>query len=93
MPNRVKLTPTERQRIYDKMTGRCAYCGCKISIKNMQIDHIKPVSRGGGDDADNLFPACRSCNHRKGGSDLESFRRQVEQFHTRTPFVLGTYAA
>jgi len=77
---RRKLTPAERRQIYDKMAGRCAYCGCEISIKNMQVDHIKPVSRGGGDDADNLFPACRSCNHRKGTSSLEHFRHEVEQF-------------
>jgi hypothetical protein len=27
-----------------------------------------------------MHPACRSCNHRKGASSVESFRQQVERF-------------
>lgn len=31
-----------RQEVYDKYDGRCAYCGQKIEIKDMQVDHIIP---------------------------------------------------
>ena len=31
-----------RRKIYDKFGGNCAYCGCEIEIKDMQIDHIIP---------------------------------------------------
>lgn len=29
----------DRQQVYSKCNGRCSYCGCEISIKQMQVDH------------------------------------------------------
>ena len=28
-----------RQIVYDKYNGHCAYCGCELEYKDMQIDH------------------------------------------------------
>jgi len=78
--NRKRLSRQERKRVYDKLGGRCAYCGCKMHIKAMQVDHMKPLANGGRDVESNMYPACRSCNHRKGASSIESFRAQVERF-------------
>jgi hypothetical protein len=65
----------DRQAVYDKYDGHCAYCGCKLeSIKDMQVDHILPQRNGGKNELDNLNPSCRLCNHYKRGNDLESFR-------------------
>ena len=64
----------DRVKILAKYGGRCAYCGCKIGIKDMQIDHIKPKRSGGTDDMENLNPACRLCNHYKRANTLEEFR-------------------
>jgi 5-methylcytosine-specific restriction endonuclease McrA len=37
------LTKAERRElIYRKYKGRCAYCGYKISLEKMTIDHIIP---------------------------------------------------
>ena len=41
----------------------CAKCG---STQNITVDHIKPVSKGGGNEIDNLQFLCWPCNHRKG---------------------------
>jgi len=70
----------ERQRIYNKTNGNCSYCGCHIHTKEMVIDHMEPLANGGADEFENMYPSCRSCNHRKGTSSLESFRAQVERF-------------
>lgn len=32
-----------RQKVYDKCNGHCAYCGCEIEYKDMQVDHIVSV--------------------------------------------------
>jgi len=56
--------------IYEKIksgNAKCAYCG---SIENLEVDHIIPVSKGGGNTLDNLQILCRSCNLNK-GSKLE----------------------
>ena len=74
MSDRRKLTAAERQQIYEKFGGRCAYCGCEITIKDMQADHVVPLHLGGEDDISNLYPACRACNHYKSTYTVERFR-------------------
>jgi hypothetical protein len=41
----------------------CSYCKQEPAT---EIDHIVPISKGGTNDRDNLTPACRKCNTRKG---------------------------
>ncbi len=66
-----------RQIVYAKYGGHCAYCGRKIAYEDMQVDHIHPQHRGGKDDVENLNPACRMCNFRKGTYTLEGFRNEI----------------
>ena len=71
------MNKTIREQVYNKFNGHCAYCGRKIAYKDMQVDHIKPQCNGGTNDFDNLFPACRTCNHYKRAQKLETFRRDI----------------
>ena len=34
----------DREQIFQKFSGKCAYCGHKMKIVDMQIDHIIPKS-------------------------------------------------
>ena len=63
-----------RLQVYKKYDGHCAYCGCEIQYKDMQVDHIQPKRTMGNDDISNLLPTCRLCNHYKRGYVLEQFR-------------------
>jgi 5-methylcytosine-specific restriction endonuclease McrA len=36
----------------------------------LEVDHVIPRSRGGGDDMDNLVTACKDCNRGKGARPL-----------------------
>ena len=45
---------------------QCQYCGCRPGAKNLNVDHVRPRSRGGMDSWDNLVISCRSCNLKKG---------------------------
>lgn len=67
-----------RQQVFDKYNGHCAYCGCEISNK-WQVDHIWPKSDGGSNDISNLNPACCSCNNYKSTHDLEFFRKEIHK--------------
>jgi hypothetical protein len=42
-------------------SGGCVYCGGFAD----EVDHITPVSRGGGNERENLAPACFLCNREK----------------------------
>jgi CRISPR/Cas system Type II protein with McrA/HNH and RuvC-like nuclease domain len=78
---RRKLTKAERIKVYEKTKGHCAYCGCELEIKNLQVDHVVPINgwrEQGTDTLDNMLPACRSCNHYKSRSPLENFRKMLE---------------
>ncbi|OQA82120.1 MAG: HNH endonuclease [bacterium ADurb.Bin236] len=80
MNKRRQLNRRERESVFRKCGGRCAYCGCELSYKEMTVDHVEPLHQGGKDELENMLPACRSCNHRKSSSTVESYRRQVESF-------------
>jgi len=76
----IRLKKKQRMKVYELYGGRCAYCGCGISFKQMQVDHVVPLCNGGTYEDENLLPACRSCNHRKNGESLERYRKSVEDF-------------
>jgi len=46
-------------------TGTCYYCNQKVGFKNLTMDHIIPLSRGGRSTKDNLVPCCKECNTAK----------------------------
>lgn len=71
-----------RETVYAKYGGRCAYCGSKIKITDMQVDHFIPKrgwQENGSDEISNLMPSCRTCNHYKRANPLEVFRRYIAE--------------
>ncbi len=45
--------------------GICHYCGRKVGRKNLTMDHVVPLIRGGKSTKNNLVPACKECNNKK----------------------------
>lgn len=74
---------TKRESIHAKYSGHCSYCGETITLKEMQIDHIVPKLKGGGDELDNLNPACRACNFYKGSETIEQFKEMLSTIPAR----------
>ena len=45
--------------------GVCHYCGLTFAKKDLTMDHIVPVSRGGKSTKGNVVVACKPCNSDK----------------------------
>jgi len=62
------ITPEQREAIRRRYEFRCGYCGVHESEigSELEIDHFRPLSKGGTDDLDNLVYACPACNRIKG---------------------------
>lgn len=58
----VRLT---RQNLMLRDAHQCQYCSRRPPVRDLNIDHVVPRSRGGGDSWENLVTACRPCNLRK----------------------------
>lgn len=73
-----------REQVYKKYNGHCAYCGCELDYKDMQVDHVVAVyGHNGSNDIENLMPTCRMCNFYKSTFSLKGFRKQLETMHER----------
>jgi 5-methylcytosine-specific restriction endonuclease McrA len=82
MTDEPRLTPglkAIREALWGRQTGRCALCGEVMPAARFEvahatlwkklrptIDHVRPVSKGGGSEIDNLQLAHAVCNWRKG---------------------------
>lgn len=70
--NHIPLSVPTRKRIYDRDGNKCVLCGSK---KDLSIDHIKPISKGGSGEDSNLRTLCLSCNSSKKNNDNVSTKR------------------
>lgn len=84
-----------REDVYNKYGGHCAYCGCELDIKDMQVDHIESVylaelkNKEINDSIDNFMPSCRMCNYYKSTYTIEQFREKLTTMlmrNVRLPF-------
>ena len=71
----MKREQKQRERLWREATGHCLYCGHPVSLEEMEVDHIHPRSRGGGNGYGNKVCSCPGCNALKGDALLEDFLR------------------
>lgn len=60
---RRRMPVATAQKVFANDNYTCCSCG---SLEQLTVDHIVPVSKGGGDEMGNLQTLCRPCNSRKG---------------------------
>jgi len=75
-----EIQPSEsvKQRLYKGQHGKCNACGGDFECRNLEIDHIVPKSKGGGDYYENYQLLCGSCNRIKGDRPMEYLRLKIE---------------
>lgn len=89
------MTKADRQRIFDKYGGKCAYSGKELP-QDWQVDHIEPkrswmfmlVDDKGNkphnpNDMSNLIPTLKILNHYKRRKNLEEWRKYLLTLHER----------
>ncbi len=45
--------------------GICYFCRAKVPPKELTMEHLIPLVRGGKSSKGNLVPACKECNNKK----------------------------
>ena len=45
--------------------GICHYCQRRFPARELTMDHIVPLARGGRSTKGNVAPACKDCNNKK----------------------------
>ncbi len=65
--------------VWKKTEGVCIYCGNNLNpFNNFHIEHFHPISKGGKNDIENLFPSCQKCNMRKSDRPLSSLKDKLK---------------
>lgn len=73
-----KITQSVKERLFRQQEGRCNACGVEFDWRNLEIDHIIPKTKGGGDYFENYQLLCGSCNRTKGNRPMEYLRLKIE---------------
>lgn len=66
-----------RFSIFERDNFTCQYCGQKPPQIVLNVDHIVPVAKGGGNERENLITACFECNSGKTDKVLSSGKTMV----------------
>jgi len=83
IPQRTDITveppsASVKERLYKGQNGLCNACGTKFEMWNLEIDHIVPKAKGGGDYYENYQLLCGSCNRIKGDRPMEYLRLKIK---------------
>ena len=64
-------------RLLKEQNFECYFCKKPINIKSMEIDHLRPISRGGDNSFKNLAACCALCNKSKTNKTEVEYRQWV----------------
>lgn len=67
-----KLKHTAQKRsLWERFNRTCVHCRKKITLESASRDHVIPVSKGGGNEPENLVLSCKVCNAERGDKPID----------------------
>ncbi|MBB71508.1 MAG: hypothetical protein CMF50_03840 [Legionellales bacterium] len=75
-----------KSALYKRENQECAICKIPLSLSEMTLDHIIPLSKGGHNDLVNLQCVCNICNQKKSDklaspeSSISSFMSHIHYY-------------
>ena len=79
LPSRKKPSKETKVLLYNTQNKKCGGCGLVLPERNLTVDHIKPRSKGGGDEIENLQLLCSHCNSIKGSKSQEALMLELRK--------------
>lgn len=79
---RKSISKRMRFEVFKRDSFTCQYCGRMAPDVVLEVDHIKPVSKGGKNEMLNLITSCSACNNGKSNvelSDDTAVKKQEKQ--------------
>jgi len=70
--------------------GFCHYCGQPTLPKELTMDHIVPIARGGKSTKGNIVPACKACNNKKKQLLPMEWEAYLEDHHSSSQDIVPT---
>ena len=75
------IQPSTRVAIYLRDGLACSWCGTTLEQgAQLTLDHCKPRSKGGNNDATNLITSCFKCNSSRGTRSLVAVAKAVATY-------------
>jgi hypothetical protein len=88
-----KLISFNKFSLMKRDNSQCQYCGKKLKVSEITIDHVMPKSRGGKNSFLNCVISCMPCNNRKDSKTLEEsglklIKKPCAPSFTKKDFIL-----
>ena len=80
-----------KERLFKVQEGLCNGCDNNYLMKDLEVDHIVPRSKGGGDYYENYQLLCGNCNRIKGDAPMDFFRAKMakREEHMKRKITFG----
>ena len=66
---RYEISGAVQQKVWVADGCKCMFCGVKMGVAPLSIDHWEPLETGGANDTSNFLSCCKNCNKKKGSMD------------------------
>ena len=85
MSNNRGRNSTQKKKIKIRLFGGrasypCCFCGRILVLTTATLEHVMPLSMGGGWHITNLRLSCRPCNSERGNEDFWEFKNRKRDY-------------